>query len=110
MGAVYPFSAIVAQDEMKLALVIAAIDPSVGGVLVFGDRGTGKSTTVRALAALLPPMKVIVDCPYGCDPAAPADRRCADCRAREAAKPGSHALKSRTVILAKRSKPAAANA
>ncbi|MBY0611956.1 MAG: magnesium chelatase ATPase subunit I [Beijerinckiaceae bacterium] len=54
MSLVYPFSAIVGQDEMKLALLIAAVDQSVGGVLVFGDRGTGKSTAVRALAALLP--------------------------------------------------------
>ena len=85
MAVVYPFSAIVAQDEMKLALVIAAIDPSVGGVLVFGDRGTGKSTTVRALAALLPQMRVIADCAYGCDPAAPPVRRCEDCRKRVSA-------------------------
>ena len=93
MAVVYPFSAIVAQDEMKLALVVAAIDASVGGVLAFGDRGTGKSTTVRALAALLPPMKVVVDCPYGCDPDAPLDRRCEDCRRRKSAK----APKSRSV-------------
>jgi magnesium chelatase subunit I len=93
MSVVYPFSAIVAQDEMKLALMVAAIDPSVGGVLVFGDRGTGKSTTVRALAALLPPMRVVVDCPYGCDPASPPDRRCEDCRRRDPAK----AAKSRSV-------------
>ena len=87
MSVVYPFSAIVAQDEMKLALMVAAIDPSVGGVLVFGDRGTGKSTTVRALAALLPPMRVVVDCAYGCDPAASPDRRCQDCRRRDPTKP-----------------------
>ena len=59
MPALFPFSAIVGQDEMKLALLIAATDPTVGGVLVFGDRGTGKSTAVRALAGLLPPMQVV---------------------------------------------------
>jgi magnesium chelatase subunit I len=64
----YPFSAIVGQDEMKLALLIAATDPGIGGVMVFGDRGTGKSTAVRALAALLPPMKAVIGCPFHCDP------------------------------------------
>nr|WP_293867359.1 magnesium chelatase ATPase subunit I [uncultured Alsobacter sp.] len=77
---VFPFSAIVGQDEMKLAILIAAVDPSVGGVLVFGDRGTGKSTAVRALAALLPRMKVVAACPYGCDPEATSGR-CDACRA-----------------------------
>jgi magnesium chelatase subunit I len=70
MPAIFPFSAIVGQDEMKLALLIAAIDQSVGGVLVFGDRGTGKSTTVRALAALLPPMPVVEGCRFNCPPGA----------------------------------------
>lgn len=69
MRYLYPFSAIVGQDEMKLALLIAAIDPTVGGVLVFGDRGTGKSTAVRALAALLPSMQAVAGCAYNCDPA-----------------------------------------
>jgi magnesium chelatase subunit I len=64
----FPFSAIVGQDEAKLALLIAAVDPSVGGVLIFGDRGTGKSTAVRALAGLLPKMRVVSGCRYGCDP------------------------------------------
>ena len=59
----FPFSAIVGQDEMKQAMILTAIDPSIGGVLVFGDRGTGKSTAVRALAGLLPPIKVIKGCP-----------------------------------------------
>ena len=59
----FPFSAIVGQDEMKLAMILTAIDASIGGVLVFGDRGTGKSTAVRALAALLPPIKAIKGCP-----------------------------------------------
>jgi len=71
MAHTFPFSAIVGQDDMKLAILVAAVDPSVGGVLIFGDRGTGKSTAVRALAALLPKMAVVVGCRYGCDPAKP---------------------------------------
>ena len=63
MTAPFPFSAIVAQDEMKQAMILTAIDASIGGVLVFGDRGTGKSTAVRALAALLPPIRVVDGCP-----------------------------------------------
>jgi magnesium chelatase subunit I len=59
----FPFSAIVGQDEMKRAMVLTAIDPGIGGVLVFGDRGTGKSTAVRALAALLPPIEQVEGCP-----------------------------------------------
>ena len=80
----FPFSAIVGQDEMRQALLIAAVDPAVGGVLVFGDRGTGKSTAIRALAALLPPMRAVVGCPYNCDPDSPAEScpHCAACRAR----------------------------
>ncbi len=64
----YPFSAIVGQAEMKLAILIAAVEPAIGGVLVFGDRGTGKSTAVRGLAALLPGMLAVADCRYGCAP------------------------------------------
>jgi magnesium chelatase subunit I len=59
----FPFSAIVGQSDMKRAMILTAIDPSIGGVLVFGDRGTGKSTAVRALAALLPPVKAVKGCP-----------------------------------------------
>jgi magnesium chelatase subunit I len=81
MREAFPFSAIVGQEEMKQALLMAAIDPTIGGVLVFGDRGTGKSTAVRALAALLPPMKVARGCRYHCDPAAGAGL-CAECQAR----------------------------
>ena len=68
MARPFPFSAIVGQDEMKLALQVAAVEPTVGGVLIFGDRGTGKSTAVRALAALLPEMDAVVGCPYHCNP------------------------------------------
>lgn len=64
----FPFSAIVGQDEMKQALLIAAVEPAIGGVMVFGDRGTGKSTAARALAALLPPISVVEDCRFGCLP------------------------------------------
>jgi magnesium chelatase subunit I len=74
----FPFSAIVGQDDMKLSFLIAAIDPKIGGVLVFGDRGTGKSTAVRALADLLPEMRAVVGCPYRCEPSTPAGL-CAAC-------------------------------
>ncbi len=69
MVQLFPFTAIVGQDEMKRALLIAAVDQTVGGVLVFGDRGTGKSTAVRALAALLPKIEMVQGCNYHCDPA-----------------------------------------
>ncbi len=64
----FPFAALVGQDELRNALLIAAVDSTVGGVLIFGDRGTGKSTAVRALADLLPPIEVVEDCPYACAP------------------------------------------
>src|SRR4051794_9316310 len=82
---VYPFAAIVGQEDMKRAMLIAAVDPGIGGVLVFGDRGTGKSTTVRALASLLPAMKVMQGCRYQCDPALMATW-CAGCRTAGAGK------------------------
>jgi magnesium chelatase subunit I len=79
----YPFSAIVGQEEMKTALLIAAVEPSIGGVLILGHRGTAKSTAVRALAGVLPAQMVTGGCRYGCDPAANG-ARCDDCHAREA--------------------------
>lgn len=72
MGTAFPFSAIVGQEDMKRALLIAAVDPRVGGVLAFGDRGSGKSTAIRALAALLPKIDVVRGCPFRCDPSSPA--------------------------------------
>ncbi|HEV8045565.1 MAG TPA: magnesium chelatase, partial [Rubrobacter sp.] len=67
----YPFSAIVGQEDLKLALLVNAVSPEVGGVLVRGEKGTAKSTAVRALAKLLPPIRVVAGCPYSCDPEAP---------------------------------------
>jgi magnesium chelatase subunit D len=75
----YPFTAIVGQEEMKLALLLNVVDPLIGGVLIMGHRGTGKSTAVRALADLLPQITVVSGCPYNCDP---EDKRnlCDQCR------------------------------
>ncbi len=67
MKPLFPFSAIVGQDEMCEALLLSAVDPLLGGVLVLGDRGTGKSTAIRALAGLLPEMPVVAGCPYNCE-------------------------------------------
>jgi magnesium chelatase subunit I len=65
---VFPFTAIVGQEEMKLALLLNVIDPKIGGVMIMGDRGTGKSTTVRALVDLLPEIQVVADDPFNSDP------------------------------------------
>lgn len=72
MRTVFPFSAIVGQDEMTLALLTVAVEPRLGGVMVFGDRGTGKSTAVRGLAGLLPAMSAVAGCRYACSPDATA--------------------------------------
>src|ERR1051326_1867155 len=77
----FPFSAVVGQDEMKLALLLNVVAPAVGGVLVTGHRGTGKSTAVRALADLLPRLDTVKGCAYNCDPT-DADSLCDDCAAR----------------------------
>ncbi|PKA51632.1 Magnesium-chelatase subunit ChlI, chloroplastic [Apostasia shenzhenica] len=65
---VYPFSAIVGQDEMKLCLLLNVIDPKIGGVMIMGDRGTGKSTAVRSLVDLLPEINVVIGDPFNSDP------------------------------------------
>src|SRR5213594_3842472 len=77
----YPFTAIVGQESMKLALILNAIVPTIGGVLIRGEKGTGKSTAVRALARLLPEQKIVEGCHFGCHPDDPEDW-CADCRER----------------------------
>ncbi|MDT5295678.1 MAG: magnesium chelatase subunit [Acidobacteriota bacterium] len=78
---VFPFTAIVAQEEMKLALLLNVVAPSVGGVFITGHRGTGKSTAVRALADLLPPLTAVRGCAYNCDPADDG-ALCDECAAR----------------------------
>jgi magnesium chelatase subunit I len=83
MAKAFPFTAIVGQDEMKTALLVAAVDPSIGGVLVFGDRGTGKSTAIRALAALMPKIPMATDCAFNCDPAAARSSLCPRCAERD---------------------------
>jgi len=77
MSSEYPFGAVVGLADLKLALVLNAISPAIGGVLVRGEKGTAKSTVVRALAALLPEVAVVVGCRFGCDPAEP-DPGCPD--------------------------------
>jgi len=78
---VFPFTALVGQDRMKLALALNAINPTLGGVLVRGEKGTAKSTAVRALAGLLPRIPVVQGCPYSCDPQIP-DILCNFCQVR----------------------------
>ncbi len=78
---VYPFTALVGQEAMKQALVLNAVNPAIGGVLIRGEKGTAKSTAVRALARLLPELDVVADCRYGCPPDQ-SELQCAECRAR----------------------------
>lgn len=84
MPAAYPFTAILGQEAMQTALLLSAVDPAIGGVLVRGQKGTAKSTAARALAAMLPPISVVSACPFHCDPDRP-DELHAECRTRQAA-------------------------
>ena len=78
---IFPFPAIVGQDRLKTALILNAVDPRVGGVLIRGEKGTAKSTAVRALAAILQEMRVVEGCRFSCDPADPGSW-CEECRKR----------------------------
>ncbi|KIH77084.1 magnesium chelatase subunit I [Geoalkalibacter ferrihydriticus] len=80
-AATYPFSALLGQEDLRTALLLNAVDPSIGGVLIQGHKGTGKSTAVRALAALLPEIEAVADCPFHCPPA-PAEAMHDECAAR----------------------------
>ncbi|MFW6082593.1 MAG: putative cobaltochelatase, partial [Chloroflexota bacterium] len=81
MVSTFPFTAIVGQERMKRALVLNAVYPPIGGVLIRGERGTGKSTAARALADLLPEIDVVAGCPFACDPDRP-ETWCTQCRER----------------------------
>lgn len=83
MTVVFPFTAIVGQTRMRRALVLNAINPRIGGVLIRGERGTAKSTAARALAQLLPEVPVVADCRFACDPNQPMTW-CTECRERTA--------------------------
>ena len=78
--AVYPFTAIVGQEDMKLSLILNVINPALGGVLIKGEKGTAKSTAVRALAELLPPLPAVQGCKFHCDPH--SSQLCDECAAK----------------------------
>ncbi len=81
MPTIYPFTAIVGQERMKRALILNAVDTRVGGVLIRGERGTAKSTAARGLAALLPNVRAVKSCRFGCDPDSP-NHLCTECKER----------------------------
>ncbi|MDA8163365.1 MAG: ATP-binding protein, partial [Desulfobacteraceae bacterium] len=82
----YPFSALIGQERMKLALLLIAVDPGIGGVLIRGEKGTAKSTAARALARFMPEIAVHTGCAFACDPRRP-DEWCLDCRMLREPKP-----------------------
>ena len=94
----FPFTAIVGQEKMRRALILNAISPQIGGVLIRGERGTAKSTAARALAALLPWIDVVKGCPFHCDPDS-TETLCDDCRARLAKEDALPRVKQRTLFI-----------
>jgi len=84
LAVVFPFTSIVGQERMRRGLVLNAVNPRIGGILIRGERGTAKSTAARALAALLPEVQVVAGCRFGCDPDRPTTW-CTECRERSGA-------------------------
>ncbi len=76
----YPFTAILGQDKMKMGLILNIIDPRIGGVLLTGQQGTGKSTAVRSLVEVMPEIEVVKGCAFSCNPKSDLDDLCSDCR------------------------------
>ena len=94
----FPFTAIVGQEQMKLALVLNAINPRLSGVLIRGEKGTAKSTAVRSLAVLLPTLKVVKDCPFHCDPD-DVHKACVNCRDKLGASAGVETNERQTFVV-----------
>ena len=80
---VFPFTALVGQEKIKRALLANAVLPSIGGVLLRGEKGTAKSTAVRGLASLLPQSQAVAGCPWHCDPLAPEEWLCPSCAGKK---------------------------
>lgn len=97
MKITFPFTALVGQDQMKTALILNAINPRLAGVLIRGEKGTAKSTAVRALASLLPEIEAVEGCPFGCDPDQP-ERFCPVCKTRAMEGP-LHRIKRKTKVV-----------
>jgi magnesium chelatase subunit D len=95
MAEIFPFTAIVGQADLKKSLLLCAVNPRVGGVLIRGEKGTAKSTIVRSLAAILPEIETVEGCAFNCDPARPAEW-CDRCREKRG---GLRWVKKRTPIL-----------
>lgn len=93
---VFPFAAIIGQEQLKLALILNVVNPGIGGVLIRGEKGTAKSTTVRALAELLPSIEVVSGCPFSCDPGEP-EAFCSQCKRRSSI--STRSIRTRVVTL-----------